>query len=235
MNVSETRLVADGSALGATGLIHRMWQPAGVGPHPAVVMLHGRSGDEDVMWVFASTLPRDWLIVAPRGLQPDPDGGYTWHPRTPDQWPTLQAFDTAVATVVRLLRALPDLYHADPDHIYLMGFSQGAALAFATAMRQPGLVQGIAALVGFIPTDCADAASLAALKDLLAFMAVGQEDERIPLERSQACARTLRAAGARLEYHEYNTGHKLSAEALRDLKAWWEARGKESLRRSDRR
>ncbi len=226
METTETHHVADGPALDTAGLIHRVRKPAHPGPHRTVVMLHGRSGDENVMWIFASTVPLDWLLVAPRGLKPDPDGGYTWLPRRRDEWPSLAMFDEAVAAVVRLIRALPDLYHADPQHIYLMGFSQGAATAYAIAMRQPGLAKGIAGLVGFVPGDCGEALSAAPLKGLPVFMAVGKQDPLIPLERSEECAWTLRQAEALLDYHAYDTGHRLSAEGMRDLKRWWRERAR---------
>ena len=222
MEITETHLVADGPALDTAGLIHRVRQSAHPGPHRTVVMLHGRSGDENVMWVFASAAPKDWLLVAPRGFKQDPDGGYAWLPRKRDEWPPLELFDEAVAAVARLIRALPNLYDADPDHIYLMGFSQGAATAYATAMRYRGLVRGIAGLVGFVPVDSDAAVSAAPLKGLPVFMAVGEDDRTIPLERSKACAQALRRAGALLEYHAYDTGHKLSAEGMRDLRSWWE-------------
>jgi phospholipase/carboxylesterase len=187
-------------------------------------MLHGRSGDEDVMWVFARSLPDDWLIVAPRGPKRDLPTGFAWHPRQRDEWPSLQMFDQAVASVARLIRALHDRYDADPDHIYLLGFSQGAATAYATAMRHPDLVKGIAALVGFVPTDCNDVLSIRPLKGLPVLMIVGKDDPFIPRERSQACAATLRATGTQLVYREYDTGHRLNAEGMRNLKQWWRER-----------
>jgi phospholipase/carboxylesterase len=187
-------------------------------------MLHGRRGDEDRMWVFARAVPADWLVVAPRGPVADVAGGWSWRARRSDEWPPLAAFDEAVAHVVRFVSALPDLYGADPDHLYLMGFSQGAATAYATAMRHPGLVRGVAGLVGFVPGDCDDAAATAPLRGLPVFMAVGRRDPLIPFDRSRACAVTLRAAGARLEAHDYDEGHRLSAQAMRDLAAWWSER-----------
>ncbi|MFO7684054.1 MAG: dienelactone hydrolase family protein [Chloroflexota bacterium] len=216
------KLVTSVRVIQQAGLIHRVQQPSGAGPFPTVVMLHGRAGTEDVMWVFAPTLPPDWLIVAPRGSQLNPDGGYDWLRRGPDEWPALAEFDETVTAVSRFIRALPTLYQADPEQIYLMGFSQGAAAAYATAMRQPELVQGIAGLVGFVPEDCDDAARTAVLRDLPIFMAVGKQDPLIPFQRAQTCAQTLTAAGAHLTYVEQNTGHKLSAEGVRALKAWWQ-------------
>ncbi|MCI0399619.1 MAG: dienelactone hydrolase family protein [Chloroflexi bacterium] len=215
------RLVDHGPEVETAGLVHRVLEPASPGPHPTAILLHGRSGNEDVMWIFARALPAGWLVVAPRGIKPDPDGGYAWHPRKRDEWPSLVMFDQAVAALARFVEALPGLYQADLNRLYLMGFSQGAATAYALAMRRAGLVKGIAGLVGFVPVECDAAIETAALKGLPIFMAVGKEDPLIPYERAKACAQTLRAAGADLEYHEYDTGHKLNAEGLRHLKAWW--------------
>ena len=188
---------------------------------PTVVMLHGRSGDENAMWIFARVLSEEWLVVSPRGIKADPGSGYAWHPRERDEWPPLSRFDDAVTAVVGFIQALPELYDADPDHIYLMGFSQGAATAYATAMRHPGLVQGIAGLVGFVPVECDAAVETKVLKGLPIFMAVGKEDPYIPFTRAQGCAQTLREPGAALSYRDYDTGHRLNAQGVRDLRKWW--------------
>jgi phospholipase/carboxylesterase len=187
-------------------------------------MLHGRAGDEDVMWVFAPTVPDGWLLVAPRGIKEDPWGGYSWRLRDKEEWPDLVQFDVPVGAVVDFIHSLPALYGADLGHLFLMGFSQGAATAYAVAMRHPDLVQGIAGLVGFVPMECSDIMAAQPLEGMPIFMAVGREDERVPYERSLNCAQTLNLAGAELEYHEYDTGHRLNAEGMRALRAWWQAR-----------
>jgi phospholipase/carboxylesterase len=226
MSAADSRLVTSGSALGLTGLIHRVREPAGPGPHPAVVMLHGRSGDENAMWVFAPVLPAGWLLVSPRGLKPDPDGGHAWHPRKRDEWPRLESFDEAVAAVARLIRALPEVYGADPGRVYLMGFSQGAATAYALALRHRELVGGVAGLVGFVPEGCGEQTpGVSSLSGLPIFMAVGRFDPLIPLERARASAEALRRAGAALELHEYPSGHRLNPQGVRDLRKWWWQRG----------
>jgi phospholipase/carboxylesterase len=214
-------LVNAGPALARARLPHRVLVPGGTKPYPAVVMLHGRSGDEDAMWIFVRALPKEWLVVSPRGIKPDPAGGYAWHPRQRDEWPPLPMFDEAVAALTHFLQALPELYAADPDRVYLMGFSQGAATAYATAMRHPGLVQGIAGLVGFVPVESDAAIETRVLRELPIYTAVGKEDPFIPLGRARGCAETLRASGADLSYREYDTGHRISAQGMRDLKAWW--------------
>lgn len=218
------QLVESERAYDMAGLVHRVLVPDGAVPHPTVVMLHGLRGNEDVMWIFQRALPKGWLVAAPRAIKADPVGGYGWHPRQPDEWPALVMFDEAVTAVVRFIKALPELYGADPERIYLMGFSQGAATAFATAMRHPELVKGIAGLVGFAPEDCEAEVESGVLNGLPVFMAVGAEDATIPLDRSRDGAEVLEAAGADLTYLEYKTGHKLNAEGMRALKQWFSER-----------
>lgn len=214
-------LVADGPALAATGLVHRIRPPDGAGPYPTIVLLHGRSGDEDVMWLLDRALPPHCLVAAPRAIVPDPAGGYAWHPRRPHEWPAVPLFDQAVAAVVQFVRALPFEYGADPDRVFLMGFSQGAATALATALQHPGLVRGIVSLVGFMPTGVDPLQALVALAGLPVFMAVGRRDEMIPLDVARAAAQVLRDAGADLTYREYDTGHKLDRTGIDDVRQWW--------------
>lgn len=216
-------LVEDGPEFEATGLVHRYQVPAGPGPYPTVVLLHGRYGSEDVMWVFRRVIPRPWLQVAPRAVMPETRPGYSWLHQPPDFWPAMADFEPAVEALVNFLNALPRVYNADPDRLFLMGFSQGAAVALSVAFTRPGLVRGIASLVGFAPR-VGDGDLAIGLDGLPVFMAVGTEDERIPLEQSLRSADILRQAGADLDYHQYPTGHKLTAEGMKDLQAWWLAR-----------
>lgn len=221
MNTSPA-LIDNGSAYEATGLVHRVQQPAGAGPYPTVVMIHGRLGNEDVMWIFARTLPPDWLVLSVRAIEPEGDG-YSWHPPY-GRFPTLTEFDKAVAAIKQFIEALPQQYNADPNQIHLMGFSQGAAASYALAINYPGLVQSVAGLVGFLPLVADEAIAAAPLRDLPVLMLVGERDDTIPLELARASGEQLRQAGAYLEYREYDTGHKLNGDGMRKLKSWWAER-----------
>jgi predicted esterase len=218
--LEQTSLVDGGPALESCGLVHRVRQPMMAGPHPTIVMLHGLGGSESSTWLLGSALPRDWLVVAPRGIARVPAGGRAWYERRGDEWPALEDFEPAVTAVAGFVAALPGMYAADPDRLFFMGFSQGAATAFAVAVAQRSLVSGVVSIVGFAPKGCSTA-DLASLQDLPVFMAAGIRDTLVPLERSRLCARVLGEAGARLEYHEYEVGHKLSMQAARDLREWW--------------
>lgn len=219
----EPLAVRSGPALLAAGLVHNVQVPQTPGPYPTVVMLHGRFGNEEVMWIFRRTIPHSWLVVAPRAPLGDPNGGYSWYKQAYGEWPPRPAFDEAVERVVQFINALPALYNADAERIYLMGFSQGAAVSYCTALRHPGLVRGIAGLVSFAPAD--DGSDITGgMAELPVFMAVGRQDKIVPYEKSLETKRILQQADADLAYNEYDTGHKMTPEAMRDLQAWWLAR-----------
>ncbi len=214
------QLVLSGPEYYETGLAYRYQMPAGPGPYPLAVLLHGRLGDEDVMWVFRRVVPRPWLVVAPRAIVPESPRGFSWHAQPHGQWPALPEFDPAVDALLRFLAAMPRLYNADPDRTVLMGFSQGAAVAYATALRRPSAARGIAGLVGFVPRVAPEAVA-GRLAGLPVFMAAGAYDETVPPAESRRSAAVLRAAGADLDAREYPTGHKMTPDALDDLQAWF--------------
>ena len=216
------QLVQTGPEQFEAGLIYRYQMPSGPGPYPTAVMLHGRFGTEDVMWVFRKTIPQPWLVVAPRAPLPD-EGYFSWLLQPPDKWPDLAAFTPAVEALTRFLRALPSLYNADPERIYLLGFSQGAAVAFATALMIPKLVRGVAGLVGFAPEVPPEQVA-GKLDGMPAFIAAGTQDRTVPYDRAQHAAELLRRAGPEEEYNKYTTGHKIPADGIKDLRAWFNAR-----------
>lgn len=220
---NKPQLMDSGLNVAHSGLVHRVARPTGLGPHPTIVMIHGHLGNEDVMWVFARTLPPNCLVVAPRAHTEATAVSHTWHMRAEEEWPLLTQFDTAVTAVYHFIQALPDLYQADLDQLYLMGFSQGAAVSLAAAIHHPGWIKGLASLVGFAPLGLDQLIEQRPLQDLPVFMAAGTQDERIPLAIARNSAKTVRALGAELQYNEYDTGHKLNIDGMHALKAWWAA------------
>ncbi len=183
---------------------------------------NGRYGNEDAMWVFRRALPPEWLIVAPRAILADPKGGYSWIMQERDSWPPMSAFNPAVDALIQLVDMLPQLYRADPSRICLMGFSQGTAVAFAAALQYPERFKAIASLLGFLPRQDSTVNNKAAFNKLPIFFASGSNDPYIPKKLTANTTKMFQEAGAKLTHQTYNHGHKLNAQAVRDLKAWWQ-------------
>lgn len=222
MNPIEPRLVDSGSLVDSSGLVHRVYEPTPPGPRPTVIMVHGRQGDENVMWIFKNTLPADWLLIAPRAPQLDTPGNYSWDVRPSGQWPRYDDLLPGAITLLDFIHALPDHYAVDWGQLYLMGFSQGAAVSLVAAMQDDVPLRAVASLVGFMPV--VEPETAIGLRDMPVFMSVGRQDESVPCKVAERTAKTLIDVGARLDYRSYDTGHRLNARGMRDLKAWWQRR-----------
>ncbi len=185
---------------------------------PHILMLHGWSGDEKVMWVLQSVLPENAFIVSAQGIQPLPTGGYHWTDSPASSQVGFEDFEPAVAALEKTLQALKASHGFGVKPFLLMGFSQGAALAFA-CIRAGIRVHGIIALAGFLPFG-----GLEKLKDTPIFWGHGKRDELVPIKRAQTDVQRLLDAEAEVHYCEADVGHKLGIECTRGLRQWIQGR-----------
>lgn len=202
------------------GWTFRWRQPSGPGPFPVILLLHGWTGDEDSMWVFASHLPPKNLLIAPRALHPTPLGGYGWHPYKARAWPGVDDFRPAVQALDDFL-VEENFPQADFSHLSLVGFSQGAALAFTYALLNPERVESLAGLSGFLPEDAGLLTPGQPLLDTPVFMAHGSQDEIVPIAKARQAQRILQQAGAYVSFCEDDVGHKLSASCFHNLEIFF--------------
>ena len=111
------------------------------------------------------------------------------------------------------------------EHVFLAGFSQGGAIALATALRHPRRLAGVAALSTYLPLADRTAAELdAANKGLGVFLAHGTVDPVVPQSLGQMTRDWLKAHGYPVDWHTYPMPHSVSAEEIADLRGWLEAR-----------
>lgn len=185
-------------------------------PHPLIVLLHGWSGDENAMWVFAHRLPQQALLVAPRGLYPTPLGGYGWAVAGEGVPSHYRDFRPAVDALLALLTPT-HFPQADLDHILWVGFSQGAALAYTLALLHPERTGALAGLAGFMPAGGEALAKDRPLRGKAVFISHGRLDDIVPLERAEQARTVLEAAGAQVFFCVDEVGHKLSADCFRGL------------------
>ncbi len=200
----------------------KIQQPAGAGPFPVVLMIHGWTGDENSMWVFTSRLPKNALLIAPRGLYTTAGSGYSWYPKLATPLP---CFDDLVPAAEKLFEviAAKNFPAGDFGALHLVGFSQGAALAYTMAVKHPEHTASLAGLSGFLPDGASTWMQENRLHGLPVFIAHGIQDERVPVERARAAVAYLEQAGADVTYCEDDVGHKLSARCFHGLEAFYAA------------
>ncbi len=200
--------------------VMRIHQPQAVGPFPVILLLHGWTGDESSMWVFASRLPQNAFLIAPRGLYPAPSGGYSWHPPILKTWPSMVDFQPTVDEILATISPanFPD---GDFSELHLVGFSQGTALAYAITAIHPERVTSVAGLSGFLPEGASTWLKPNRLEGLPVFIAHGAQDTLVPVEKARLSVRLLEQAGAAVTYCEDDVEHKLSANCFHGLEAFY--------------
>jgi phospholipase/carboxylesterase len=203
------------------GWAMRMHKPDGVGPFPVLMMLHGWTGDENSMWVFMRRLPKNALLIAPRGLYPSTNGGYSWQAVQSGRWSLFSEFQPSAEEILTTINQgnFPD---GDFSRLHLIGFSQGAAFAYTLALMYPERVTSLAGLSGFLPEGASTWLSPGRLGGLPVFIAHGTEDNRVPVGKARLSVELLEQAGASIIYCEDDVGHKLSAKCFHGLEAFYQ-------------
>lgn len=194
--------------------------PEGRGPHPVIFLIHGWTGDERSMWVFASRLPKNALLLAPRAPYPsisDGYGGYSWVQQRSSSLSTVADFSSGQTLFNDLLTELPKILKADYSKFSIIGFSQGAAFSYAYALNHPSRINKLAGLAGFLPEGCKDLATGEPLMGKDVYIAHGSRDETVPVAHAREAKKVMALAGAEVRYCEDDIGHKLGAQCFTQL------------------
>jgi phospholipase/carboxylesterase len=171
------------------------------------------------MWIFSPRLPKNALLLAPRGIYPSPLGGYSWQPESENRSPWVDDFRPAAEALQEIL--VPGCYsNADFSKLSIVGFSQGAALAYSIALLFPQRVHTIAGLSGFMPEGAEALARNRPLQAKTVFVAHGRQDDLVPVSSARQSVALLELAGANVSYCEDDVGHKLGLACFRSLEAF---------------
>jgi phospholipase/carboxylesterase len=183
-------------------------------PSTWIIMLHGLGGNEESMWALETALPQDALILSLRGLFPLGHDSYSWVNPSINGWPTVVDFAPAIDALEEMVEELEIEENFERDQLMLMGFSQGAALAFAASTKLAP--RGLIAAAGFLPKG-----DLAGVAGLPVFWGHGTLDEWVPITRARDGAERLHQLGAQIDFCESEVKHKLGLECLQGLKKWF--------------
>ena len=193
-------------------------------PWRVILLIHGWTGDENSMWVFSSQLPEDALLIAPRAPYPSTvngSSGFSWRQHKSGEWSWLDDYKPAIKTLNQLIGKVETRFGYDLSSFSVMGFSQGAAVAYVYAILNPERIEKVAGLAGFMPERSEAEIAQRPLEGIPVFVAHGKRDNLIPIERAKMAVDILERAGARVNYCEADVGHKLGANCSRELKKFF--------------
>ncbi|HKI52738.1 MAG TPA: hypothetical protein VJ987_01340, partial [Anaerolineales bacterium] len=165
-------------------------------PVRPLLLIHGLTGDENSMWVFARDLPKHYWMIAPRAPHAAEPFGYSWrtvHPGTFGR-PSFEQLLPAAEALIRLIDeyqasagidASPERSRSHPERrrrIDVMGFSQGAAMSSVLAFLYPERIRKVGILAGFVPSGVEEYIPNRPLNGKKIFVAHGTKDEMVPVD-----------------------------------------------------
>lgn len=192
--------------------------------YPLLVALHGNGGDaRGLSRAFESMAALPVLIALPQGEYARPQGGFSWFLVTRDRSQWVRTDERSVSRVVRCLAAVRARERV--GKVVVFGFSQGASLAYLTGLRNPGLVDGIAAVAGSLPPIEEEGAILRQEQigragRVAVFIARGADDPLLDAESFARQKGFFEQRGFRVETMEFKGGHQLTLPLMTRLWRW---------------
>lgn len=205
-------------------LLHTLYEPAGDGPHPTILALHGwGASGMDLLGLAPYLGGGRFLVLCPQGRIEVPMGpmvGYGWFPLTLGAPPDPAAFAAGVSDARRFVDAAVARYPVDPNKLVVLGFSQGGLVAYALALSDPQRFAALVALSSWLPDAVAQTLPAAAREGLPTLVHHGSRDELIDVTRGRQSVERLRTLQVPVTYREFDMGHEISAASLTDLAGW---------------
>lgn len=190
-------------------------------PARLLLLIHGLTGDEDSMWVFARNLPSSYWMVAPRAPYSAEPSGYSWRELFDSSQfgrPTIEQLRPGAEALIRLVDEYSASAGIDASTFDLMGFSQGAAMCNVLAFLYPQRIRKTGILAGFVPGGLEELVQQRPLQGKPFFVTHGTKDDMVSIDRARESIAILEQAGANVTYCEDEVGHKVSVTCLRALK-----------------
>jgi phospholipase/carboxylesterase len=190
------------------------------GPHPTLILLHGRGTDEnDLLDLIPAFDPR-LLVLSIRAPYRFPYGGYTWFDLDEQHGVNRDQLRAGCDALIRCLDEIQQIYPVDVQRTFLFGFSMGAMISLTVSLSHPRRFKGVVAHSGLLLQDDTINYRWNELDQLSFFIAHGLHDPIVPVEMSRQAYQRLLQEHAHVVYHEYAIQHTISEESLRDAADW---------------
>jgi phospholipase/carboxylesterase len=209
-------------------LIHTLYQPAGAGPFPSILTLHGRGANAfDLLGLAPYLCGGKFMLICPQAPLETPIGpeavGYAWYPMSSGRMPDVEAMVSSQRKLQTFLDQCSNTYPIDPKKLAVLGFSQGGVMSYSLALPNPRRFAALAVLSSWLPKELLPRLNVTdAVQSLPTLVQHGTKDPMIEVTRARSSVETLRELNVPLTFREYPMGHEISAKSLADLSAWLE-------------
>lgn len=207
-------------------LLYTAHIPAGDGPFPAIIALHGWGASaHDLLGLAPALFDGKAIMLCPQGQVAVPFGGgqygYGWFQLHVGQPPDVEAFERAVEALRSFLDTALARYPIDPERVVVAGYSQGGMMGYALALREPERFAGLAALSSWLAPELVERLPrLPGQEGFPVLVIHGTRDGQIDVEKARQSRESLRPYGVAITYREFEMGHEIRPEALQVFLRW---------------
>ena len=192
---------------------------------PVLLLLHGYGSNEMDLFSFAYSLPDELLIVSAQGPYEYSYGVNAWYEisfnEEDEKYTNLKQAHDSLKKVDQFIDYLTLKYHANPQKVFVLGFSQGAVLSYALSFLNPNKIQHIIALSGYIDTHLLpeNEVDFNSLKTDY-YVSHGTVDQVIPIDWARKTPIFLEKHQLKHSYTEYPVGHTVAPQNFASFKEW---------------
>lgn len=196
---------------------------------PVVVALHGYGDDAGNFAALfrRRSLPQPFLFVTvetPYAFPAGPRGlGYSWTKEGISPGVAEESAKLCAELVIRVIEDVKRNHRIDERKVYLLGFSQGAGLAFRVGIAHPELFAGVIPVGGWFDAGAHTPEELrhAARHGAGPFLVCHSPGDRVvPFASATEAAAELAKLELGYELVEYEGGHSLPAALLTRITDW---------------
>jgi len=193
---------------------------------PVLIMLHGYGSNEADLFEIARGLDGRFITFSLRAPYSTNEGGFCWYsleflPNQEFRYNYKEATESR-AKILSFISNACKAYKLDSTQVFLMGFSQGAIMAYDLAIKAPSKIKGIMALSGRLMEESKQQATdWLKVAKVKMFIAHGNSDNVIKVSEAVKADEFFKSKAVKdLSYKEYEMPHSISGKELNDLKAW---------------
>jgi phospholipase/carboxylesterase len=198
----ESRLGISNTMRDGTLYVPKSYKPGT--PMPLLMILHGYGGFGDNMrYMFQLAEEFGVIVIAPESRD------MTWGQSAP-------GFDADVRYLSAAVRHVVDMLDVDPTHVALGGVSDGAGYALSMGLAYGGSFNHLMIFSGGLMIPFRREGNP------LIFIAHGLNDIQMPIDRTgRRFADELKSSGYTVTFREYEGGHAVPREVVREAFEWF--------------
>jgi phospholipase/carboxylesterase len=192
-----------------------------------LALFHGVGSNELSMALLADSFDPRFLVISARSpIQVGPFG-YAWfHVTFTPDGPVIDGDEAADGwrRVSEFVSEATSSYGADPDRIFVGGFSQGGIVSLAALLTAPEQFAGAVCMSGRLPPEVLPhVVSDDRLQGKPVLVVHGTADETLPVDFGRRARAVLEAKPVALVYREFAMGHTTTPESIEFVADWLRA------------